>query len=189
MLKDKEIAFLGSYAANTSVVSEIIDRLKLDLSKMEYSTEEVFEIIISMDETISNAIKATIENTKNAPEKLHVTIRYSVSETEFDATIIDHGTGFDFYQTLNATPNSKSDDYHDQVISYTINKEKSRSSIEVNNEKISLNGIGAGLKIILSFMDTVSVEYIDKKEIIASSVSESTDGTILSMKRKRRIFN
>ena len=189
MLKDKEIAFLGSYAANTEIVPEIIDRLKIDLSKMKYSKEEIFEIVISMDETISNAIQATIENTKNLPELLYIIIRYAVSETEFDATIIDHGTGFDFSQTLTMIPDSKSDNYHDQVMSYTISTEKLQSSIKINGREISLRGIGAGLKIILNFMDSVSIEYMDKKEIIASSVSESTDGTILNIKRKRRIFN
>ena len=187
MSKDKEIRFLGSYAANTSVVSEVIGKLIKDLSKVGYSEEETFEIAISMDETISNAIKATIENEKQTAETLYITIRYVVSETEFDATIIDHGSGFDFAQTLSDTPNSASDDYHDQIMNYGIRKDKSTSSMV--NKGISLKGIGAGLKIILNFMDSVSVDYIDKKDIIASNVTESTDGTIFNIKRERRNFS
>lgn len=198
MEKDKEIAFIGSFAANTSIVAEVIDELTRDLLKMKYPKDEIHEIVISMDESISNAVKATIENINKASKKLHITIRYTISDTEFDATIIDHGTGLDFIKILNATPDSKSDDYHNQVMSYaagtdtsndTADAETFRSTLTINNENVSLKGIGAGLKIILSYMDSVFIEYIDKKEIIASNLSESTDGTIFNMKRKRRNFN
>jgi hypothetical protein len=74
-------------------------------------------------------------------------------------------------------------------MAYAANSENSAASLKVNNRNIALKGIGAGLKIILNFMDSVSIEYIDKEEVIASKVSKSTDGTIFKMKRKRRIFN
>jgi anti-sigma regulatory factor (Ser/Thr protein kinase) len=142
-----------------------------------------------MDESITNAVQATIKNPNKFAKNLYITIRYAVSETEFDATIIDHGTGFDLIKTLGAAPDNKSNDYHNQIISYTIGTGKSKSSLKMNNKKIFLRGVGAGLKIILNFMDSVTIEYIDKKTIIAKNVSESTDGTIFNMTRKRRHFN
>ena len=191
MAKEKEIAFIGSFAAKTSIVSEIINELNQDLLKMDYQNEETCEIVIAMDESISNAVKATIENTPKSSKKQYITVRYTITETEFDATIIDRGKGLDFIKTLGATPHSKSDDYHNQLMDYTdsANAGTHKSSLTINHENVSLNGVGAGLKIILSYMDSVFIEYIDKKEIIATNVSESTDGTIFNMKRKRRNFN
>ncbi|MCL1834135.1 MAG: ATP-binding protein [Leptospirales bacterium] len=199
MAKDKEIVFIGSFVAKTSIVAEIINELNQDLLKMEYPQEEIFEITIAMDESVSNAVKATIENTPEASKKLYITVRYNITETEFDATIIDRGKGLDFIKTLNTTPHSKSNNYRNQLMDYTAastdavdagtESKTHPSSLTINNENVSLNGVGAGLKIILSYMDYVFIEYIDKKEIIATNVSESTDGTIFNMKRKRRNFN
>ncbi len=191
MIKDKEIGFLDSFTASTSIVPEVIDRLMIDLIKMEYPQEEIDEIILSMDESITNAVQVTMncnDKSCNVPEKRNITIRYTASEEEFDATIIDHGTGLDFIKILSTTPDIHSRNYHDQIISYATDSEKSKLSIKVNGEIIPLRGIGAGLKIILSFMDSVSIEYIDKKTIIASNVTDSTDGTIFNIKRKRRYF-
>jgi len=187
MIKEKEITYLDSFVASTSMIPEIIERLFQDLTKMEYTKLEIDEIIISMDESITNAVQATIKNPNKFSKNLYITIRYSVSETEFEATIIDHGTGFDLIETLNSTPDRKSSDYHNQVMNYSIDTGKSQASLKVNNKHIFLKGVGAGLKIILNFMDSVSIEYIDKKTMVAPSVSESTDGTIFNMKRKRRI--
>ena len=192
MAKDKEIVFIGSFVAKTSIVAEIINELNQDLLKMEYPQEEIFEITIAMDESVSNAVKATIENTPEASKKLYITVRYNITETEFDATIIDRGKGLDFIKTLNTTPHSKSNNYRNQLMDYTADEadEKNlRSTLTINNENVSLKGVGAGLKIILSYMDSVFIKYLDKKEVIASNVSESTDGTIFNMKRKRRNFN
>jgi len=43
-----------------------------------------------------------------------------------------------------------------------------------------------GLKVILAFMDSVSIDLIDKERVLANSVSEFTDGTILNLNRRRR---
>jgi hypothetical protein len=56
----------------------------------------------------------------------------------------------------------------------------------LNGTEIPLHGIGAGLKIILNFMDAVTIDLIDREKIVSTSVSENTDGTILNMKRKKR---
>jgi len=191
MIKDNEIGFLDSFTASTSIVPEVIDRLMVDLIKIEYPQEEIDEIILSMDESITNAVQVTMNCNETdciIPEKRNITIRYTITESEFDATIIDHGTGLDFIKILSTTPDIHSRNYHDQILSYATESEKSKLSIKVNGEVVPLRGIGAGLKIILSFMDSVSIEYIDKKTIIASNVTDSTDGTIFNIKRRRRYY-
>lgn len=189
MIKNREIAFLDSFTAGTSIVPEVIDHLLKDLQDMDYPREEIDEIILSMDESITNAIQITLECNKkarSAPETRNITIRYTINENEFDATIIDHGTGLDFLKMFNTVPNNNACDYYDQIVTYATDSEKSRLTVKVNGEEIPLRGVGAGLKIILSFMDTVVIEYIDKKSVLSSSVSEDTDGTIFTMRRKRR---
>lgn len=189
MVQDKEITFLDSFTASTSIVPEVIDRLMKDLGRMKFPREEIDEIILSMDESITNAVQVTMncsETTCVIPEKRNITIRYMIKENEFDATIIDHGTGLDFIKIISSVPDIHSNKYFDQILSYATESEKSKLSVKINGEEIPLRGIGAGLKIILSFMDSVSIEYIDKKKIISSDVSEYTDGTIFNIKRKRR---
>jgi anti-sigma regulatory factor (Ser/Thr protein kinase) len=189
MIKNKEIAFLDSFTAGTSIVPEVIDNLLRDLNYIGYPREEIDEIILSMDESITNAVQVTL-NCKDdqcaPPQSRNITIRYTINENEFDATIIDHGTGLDFFKIFSTTPDKSSIDYYDQIVTYATDSEKSKLTVRINGEELPLRGIGAGLKIILSFMDTVTIEYIDKKKIISSNVSDSTDGTIFNMKRKRR---
>jgi len=189
MVQDKEITFLDSFTASTSIVPEVIDRLMKDLCRMNYPREEIDEIILSMDESITNAVQVTMNCSETAciiPEKRNITIRYMIKNNEFDATIIDHGTGLDFIKIISNVPDINSNQYFDQILSYATESEKSKLSVKINGEEVPLRGIGAGLKIILSFMDSVSIEYIDKKKIISSDVSEYTDGTIFNIKRKRR---
>lgn len=189
MMKNREIAFLDSFNAGTSIVPEVIDHLLKDLQNMDYPREEIDEIILSMDESITNAIQVTLEckgEACPAPDTRNITIRYNINENEFDATIIDHGTGLDFLKMFSTLPDKSSTDYYDQIVNYATDSEKSRLIVKINGEKIPLRGIGAGLKIILSFMDSVVIEFIDKKSILSSSVSKDTDGTIFTMRRKRR---
>jgi hypothetical protein len=191
MTKNKEISFLDSFTAGTSIVPEIIDRLMIDLNKMDYPQEEIDEIILSMDESITNAVQVTLNRNDSSTavsENRKITIRYTAAENEFDASIIDHGTGLDFIKIISDTPNIHSTNYHDQIISYATESEKSKLTIKINGVEVPLRGIGAGLKIILSFMDSVLIEYIDKKTILSSNVTETTDGTIINIKRKRRYF-
>jgi anti-sigma regulatory factor (Ser/Thr protein kinase) len=191
MAENKEISFLDSFIASTSIVPEIIDRLMSDLIKMDYPREEIDEIILSMDESITNAVQVTLNRNEQAQpvaENRKITIRYTVYENEFDATIIDHGTGLDFIKIISSTPDIHSRNNHDQIISYATESEKSKLTIRVNGVEVPLRGIGAGLKIILSFMDSVLIEYIDKKTVLSSNVTDTTDGTIFSIKRKKRYF-
>jgi len=192
----QEIKFLDSFCADTSVVSAVIDRLLTDLNEAGYPKEEINEIILSMDESITNAIQETIKTNQKlqrdscddskSPERRDVTIRYTITDDEFDATIIDHGKGLDIFNILHHVPDKSSETYKNEVLSYATESEKSKIKVRVNGQEIPLRGIGAGLKIILNFMDSITIDLIDKEKIIASSVTEFTDGTIFNMKRKKR---
>ena len=167
----------------------MIYNLLSDLKYIGYPCEEIDLIFLSMYESITNAVQVTL-NCKDdgcvPPQSRNITIRYTINENEFDATIIDHGTGLDFFKIFSSTPDKNSTDYYDQIVTYATESEKSKLTVRINGEELPLRGIGAGLKIILSFMDNVTIEYIDKKKIISSNVSDTTDGTIFTMKRKRR---
>ena len=189
MNSNKEIAFLDSFAASTAIVPEVIDHLYRDLQTAGYPREEIDEIVLSMDESITNAVQVTMtcgHEGQSTTRERNITIRYTVTENEFDATIIDHGTGLDFIKILSSLPDINSNSYYDQIVSYATDSDKSKLSVRINGEEVPLRGIGAGLKIILTFMDSVTIEYIDKKTILSSSVSDYTDGTIFNIKRKRR---
>jgi anti-sigma regulatory factor (Ser/Thr protein kinase) len=185
-----EISFLDSFKADTAIVPEVIDRLITDLKKSSYPQEEVEEIILSMDEAITNAVQETINTLKKeyefSSQNREITVRYTISQRGFDATVIDHGKGLDINKIVQKIPDSSSSLYHEQIFDYIKKAEIRNLQIRLNGSEIKLNGIGAGLKIILSFMDTVSIDLIDKKSVLAESVTEFTDGTILNMRRIRR---
>jgi anti-sigma regulatory factor (Ser/Thr protein kinase) len=190
--KEKEIVYLNSFSADTSVVPTVIDKLIKDLKKMNYPSEDIEEIILSMDESITNAIQETIKTNqfRNCHHSLRdITIRYKIDKTEFDATVIDHGNGLDIFNILEEVPDDTSDGYHEEITKYASKSESKKLKVTVNGKDIPLKGIGVGLKIILSFMDNVTIDLIDKKRILAVCVSEDTDGTILNMKRKIRYKN
>lgn len=187
-----EIGFLDSFSAETKVVPFVIDKLLEDLHKAKFPQDEIDEIVLSMDESITNAIQETIKKNNNyfqfedKAERRDITVRYTVTDNTFDATIIDHGKGLDIFNILNNVPDSKSANYENDIMSYATESEKSKIKVRINGEEVPLRGIGAGLKIILNFMDSVTIDLIDKEKIISDSVTENTDGTIFNMKRKRR---
>ncbi len=190
--KNNEIKFLDSFEADTSVVPKVINILLSDLKKMKFPTEEIYEIVLSMDEAITNAIQETIKKEgklkapKNYDKKKGITIRYTITNKGFDATIIDHGKGLDITSQRILTPDKGSNNYYDQIISYVSAVERKKLKVRLNGKEITLKGIGAGLKIILAYMDSVTIDLIEKKRGIATSVSDFTDGTILNLMRKRR---
>ena len=189
-----EINYLDSFSANTTVVPNVIDNLIDDLNRMFYPKEEMEEIILSMDEAITNAIQETVQQQENLPihsnqGRREITVRYTINSESFDATIIDHGKGFDISSLERLTPDINSCNYFDQVVSYAQASESKRLKVRLNGEEITLKGIGAGLKIILAFMDSITIDLIDKKCTLSDSVTQFTDGTILNMKRKRRYNN
>ncbi len=186
-----EIGFLESYAADTSVVPAVIERLIGDLRSQKYAQDEIDEIVLSVDEAVTNAVQETMKkNCYEAPlsdfERRDITVRYTVSGEEFDATIIDHGKGLDIFNILHTIPDSSACNYTDQIFSYASESEKSKIVVRMNGKEIPLKGIGAGLKIILNFMDAITIDLIDKEKVLSTSITEHTDGTIFNMKRKRR---
>ena len=192
MKSNQHIDFLNSYSASTSIVPEVIERLIIDLKQTNYKQDEIDEIVLSMDEAVTNAVQETIKTNENTsrkatPEDLRdITVRYTITSDIFDATIIDHGRGFDIFNILNAMPRTGSKNYLNQIVSYATESEKCRIRVRLNGREIPLRGIGAGLKIILNFMDAVTIDMIDKETILSTSVTEHTDGTIFNMKRNKR---
>ncbi|MGB4268021.1 MAG: ATP-binding protein [Spirochaetota bacterium] len=182
--------YIDSYSATSQTVPMVIDRLLTDLNEMHYPKEEIEEIILSMDEALTNAIQETIRKEHNLnidydPEMREITVMYIVSKDEFEAVIIDHGKGLDLYESIKKTPDQTSFDYFEQITRYSSEKE-SGLHVRVNGQQISLKGIGAGLKIMCAFMDSINIDLIDKEKIVSDTVSPVTDGTILTMRRKRR---
>ncbi len=188
---EKQIGYLDSFCADTEVVTKVINRLIFDLEQVGYPEDEIYEIVLSMDESITNAIQETLKKDRECSEfdtnaKRNITIRYTVDSKSFDATIIDHGKGLDIFNIIQSLPDRNSSDYMTQIIRYASDSEKQKILVRINGKEISLKGIGAGLKIILNFMDKVTIDLIDRQKVLATSVSEHTDGTIFNMKRKRR---
>ncbi len=189
----KEIGYLDSFTADTSVVPRVIKKLITDLNDLQYQQDEIDEIVLSMDEAVTNAIQETLKKNRVSPpnsnmtvDRRDITVRYTITSREFDATIIDHGKGLDIFNIFNSVPDMNSSNYQDQIISYATESEKSKITVRVNGKEVPLRGIGAGLKIILNFMDSITIDLIDKEKVLSTFVSEHTDGTIFNMKRKKR---
>ncbi len=183
----KEIKYLNSFKAETSAVTEVIANLVENLKKAGYPTKESDEIIISMDESLTNAIQSTIKrNNESSAQTWDITVRYIITENDFEATIIDHGSGINLLETLTKTPQAASACYYEQIKDYGKESDKNKLKLRVNGQEVCLSGIGAGLKIILSFMDSITIDMIDRKTIVSTDISGNTDGTIFNIKRKRR---
>lgn len=187
-----ERKFLESYSASTEVVPEVVTKLMEDLEALNLPKEERDEIILSMDEAITNAIQETLRKNQDtaspSASKGHrdITIRYILNDEEFEATIIDHGKGLDIFNIIKDLPDCSSCFYENQIIGYATESERNKIKITLNGKQVPVKGIGAGLKIILNFMDNVTIDLIDREKIISDSVSSHTDGTIFNMRRNRR---
>jgi anti-sigma regulatory factor (Ser/Thr protein kinase) len=188
--QSEEIHFLDSFKADTYIVRLIIDRLMNDLDALHYDREEREEIVLAMDEAVTNAVQETLFLHKEVdchnPESHEITVRYHIGHDAFDATIIDHGKGLDLERMLTTLPNKNATDYRDQLYAYAQKAEGSKLRVRLNGKEVALNGIGAGLKIMLSFMDELNIDLIDKDSILSTDVRDSTEGSIVNMQRKRR---
>ncbi|MFW6364941.1 MAG: ATP-binding protein [Spirochaetota bacterium] len=184
-----EINFVDSFSADTIVIRKVIDSLMNDLTKMNYPKEEKDEIILAMDEIITNAVQETLFTLQNNPtfgSGHEISVRYRITDDNFDATIIDHGKGLDINTIFRKIPDSNAPDYKEQLIRYAHKSDGKKLKVRLNGKEISINGIGAGLKIILSFMDVLNIDLIDRDCVISDTVGCSTDGSIITMHRKRR---
>lgn len=182
--------YIDSFSADTITVPTVINQLLTDLNELNYPHEEIDEIVLSMDEALTNAIQETIRkehiySIHYGPETRDITVMYIITMDEFEAVIIDQGKGLDLQESIKKTPDKTSSNYFDQIAKYSSKAEKGLS-VRVNGQQISLKGIGAGLKIMCAFMDSITIDLIDKEKMISDTVSKVTDGTILSMHRKRR---
>lgn len=191
VLTMKTIQHIDSYPADSSIVRRVISVLYDDLRSIGHPQEEIDEIVISMDEALTNAIQETIRTQESIPiahpDRIRaITVRYLLDEEHFEATIIDHGGGFDLVQSFHDSPSRYTEDYFGQLVRYIDKSESGKLRVTVNGRELSLKGIGAGLKILLAFMDSITIDLMDRKDIISDSVTEFTDGTILTISRKRR---
>ena len=191
MSNNIDINFINSYPADTISVSNVIDCLITDLKNINVPQDELNEIVLAMDEAVTNAVQETLckdisLSCNQEKTQRTITIRYHINNETFDATIIDHGNGLDIDKMIKKTPDIKSSQYEDQIYHYINTRGNTNLQITINGQEVLLNGIGAGLKIILSFMDSVKIDLIDKKQIVNNSITKFTDGTILNLTRKRR---
>ncbi len=187
----KTINFLESYPADTAIIGGLIAHLQNDLFAMTFPQREIDEIIISVDEALTNAIQETLRRQCDsaAPTRertREITIRYRITRKSFDATVIDHGGGLNILTSIEQSPNSTMPNYSGQIMRYMTESEQKKLRITRNGRKIALRGIGAGLKILLAFMDSITIDFIDRKKVISTDITSFTDGTILNMRRKRR---
>lgn len=181
---------IDSYKATSETVPHVIDTLLNDLEEMQVPREEIEEIILSIDEALTNAIQETIRKEHNInithdPDMREITVMYIISQQEFEAVIIDYGKGFNIQESMNKTPDKSSLHYFDQITQYSCENSEGLH-IRINGRQMPLKGIGAGLKIMCAYMDSITIDIIDKEKIITNTASQLADGTILTMRRKRR---
>ena len=191
--KSSAIVFQDSFEADTKVLSFIIDKLFKDLDRAGYEEDEAQEIVVAVDEAITNAVLETIKTTGEVEEDLSITfkmdkvkaiaVRWEISAEEFYATVIDHGSGLDLHAVEDRLPEASGHDYLNQVKEH---QQKGNIRLLLNGEEIELKRLGAGLKIMASFMDTIVIDLIDSKKTLSDKVATSTLGTILNLYRARR---
>ncbi|GEM_PF-152797 len=191
--KSKAVTFHESFEADTRILASIIDKLFEDLEHAGYSEEEGQEIVVAVDEAITNAVLETIKATgevldnfavalKKGPLKM-IAVKWEITDQDFTATVIDHGAGLDLDEVQQRTPQTGTGDYLNQVDDY---QHKCNLRMRVNGESVELKRLGAGLKIMATFMDDIFIDLIDSCEIISSTVSHCTTGTILTLHRNRK---
>ncbi|MCK5268187.1 MAG: STAS domain-containing protein [Spirochaetes bacterium] len=191
--ESENILFQDSFVADTKILAYIIDRLFRDLEKADYPHEDSQEIVVSVDEAITNAILETIKATGEVIDDLDMTyhantvktiaVKWEIKPEEFFATIIDHGSGFDMNKIKTTIPDTTGNDYLAQVGEY---QQKCNLQVRLNGENITLNRLGAGLKIMTAFMDAIIIDLIDVKESDTGKLDKEANGTILNLYRKRK---
>lgn len=189
----EHIVFYDSFEADTRILSFLIDKLFRDLENAKYDSEEAQEIVVAVDEAITNAILETIKATGEVVDDLTITfdpkavksiaVRWEITPEEFFATVIDHGSGLDLQSIKSRVPQVNKEDYLSQVKTY---QDKCNLHLRLNGEEIELKRLGAGLKIMANFMDSIFIDLIDSRQSVTTTVNKSTMGTILNLYRQRR---
>ncbi len=195
-LPAKTIEFQESFKADTRVLAYLIDKLFVDLKKAKYSEDESQEIVVAVDEAVTNAILETIKASGDVEEEYStetraeilkntksIAIRWMITPNDFHATVIDRGGGLDLELINKQIPQVKNDNYLEQIKNYENN---GNIIVRLNGKNIKLKRLGAGLKIMQKFLDTVIIDLIDSKSTLSETVGKNTVGTILNLYRKRR---
>jgi len=192
----QSIEFQESFKADTRVLAYLIDKLFDDLKKAKYSEDEAQEIVVAVDEAVTNAILETIKASGDVDDDFStelraeilkntksIAIRWIITPDDFHATVIDRGGGLDLEQINKEIPQVQDENYLEQVKNYEDN---GNIIVRFNGKNIRLKRLGAGLKIMQKFLDAVIIDLIDSKSILSETVSKNTVGTILNLYRKRR---
>lgn len=185
----EKIEYLKSFGPETKFVPLVIEDLSKDLRHSSFLEHDIMEIIMAVDEALTNAILETAKSTQSITDSTKqelsdnsVSVRWSIDEDKFAFTVIDQGRGLDLDIMLGRVPVPKNKDYFETVQEY---EKKDQLLIRINGQPVEVKRFGAGLKIILSFMDLITIDYIDKEEIISKKISGATQGTIFNMIRFR----
>lgn len=190
----KNISYLRSINPETRFVPEVIKDLDNDLKSSSFSEDDILEIILASDEALTNAIlesaKAIDRKDKKAKETLlseyDITVSWTISQERFSFTVVDQGGGFDLGYMLERLPSPNRKNYLEEVNKY---QKKNNLTLRINGEPTEVKRFGAGLKIIMSFMDKITIDYINKDQVISKELSQKTQGTILNMIRFRNRRN
>jgi anti-sigma regulatory factor (Ser/Thr protein kinase) len=186
----EEIHYIKTFNPETKFVPEVISDLKIDLEKSLFQEEDTMEIILAVDEAITNAILESAKSIshKNPVKKdeylteMTVTVSWSITDELFSFTVIDKGEGLDIDYMVGKTPSPAKTNFLENLQTY---EKKDNLTLRVNGNTVPVKRFGAGLKIMISFMDKITIDYIDRKVIVADKISQDTEGTILNMIRYR----
>ncbi|HQK06558.1 MAG TPA: ATP-binding protein, partial [Spirochaetota bacterium] len=119
--------YIDSFSADTITVPTVINQLLTDLNTLNYPGEEIDEIVLSMDEALTNAIQETIRKNYNihyGPETREITVMYIITMDEFEAVVIDQGKGLNLQESIKETPDKTASNYFDQIAKYSSKAEK-----------------------------------------------------------------
>lgn len=187
------IIYHDCFIADTKVLAVVIDKLFNDLGQAGYEEEETQEIVVAVDEAITNAVLETIKVTGDVVEDLSssfsidqvksIAVCWEITDKDFHATVLDHGSGLDLHAVEEQLPEASHQDYLTQVSEH---QKKGNIRLRLNGEEIELKRLGAGLKIMASFMDSILIDLIDAKGAVSDKVGSTTLGTILNLYRARR---
>lgn len=182
--------FYDVFTPETSSVGKMVDRLLQDLKECDLGDELVDEIVVAMDEAFTNAMLETVKTTGEmldtyaidpvSQTKKSITVIWEITHSAFSATIIDRGSGLSLEEVLAASPDPHDEHYVEQLADH---QEKNRVSVRVNGRPIEVKRLGAGMKIIMTYMDSLEIDLIDTETGLSGEKRALTVGTILNMQK------
>ncbi len=183
--KIESIAYQESISPNPDVLSKVIDRLSRDLENAGVNKYEANDILVCLDEGLTNAVLETMKHTRkikrNSYNDRSIVVRWEIRPNAFFATIVDHGGGFNIRNISKALPEARQKDYMRQIEAYQQSKE---IKFKADGRNKNIKRFGAGLKIMTSLMDVIMVDLINTKKDLFKESSDDVSGTILNMYRR-----